>query len=59
VELPNQVHGKLVLSRNVAGMVARHYETGEPMFDHYRQKLLVKTQYMNGATLRQLHRLLT
>jgi len=36
---PPSVHGKLLISRNVVGY-GEYYETGEPMPDHYRQKLL-------------------
>lgn len=37
------------------GMV-KHYQTGEPLPEHYRQKLLAARNYMSGsAMLRQLH----
>ena len=36
--------------------MAKHYETGEPLPEHYYQKLLAARNYMSGtAMLRQLH----
>ncbi|NET39370.1 MAG: M3 family metallopeptidase, partial [Cyanothece sp. SIO1E1] len=36
--------------------MAKHYETGEPLPEHYYQKLLAARHYMSGtAMLRQIH----
>jgi len=36
--------------------MAKHYETGEPLPEHYHQKLLAAKNYMSGsAMLRQIH----
>lgn len=36
--------------------MAKHYETGEPLPEHYYQKLLAARNYMSGSgTLRQIH----
>jgi oligopeptidase A len=56
VELPSQFMENWCYDRATLFGMARHYETGEPLPEHYYQKLLAAKNYMSGsATLRQLH----
>ncbi|MGC9527700.1 MAG: M3 family metallopeptidase [Limnospira sp.] len=56
VELPSQFMENWCYDRATLFGMARHYETGEPLPEHYYQKLLAARTYMSGtATLRQLH----
>jgi oligopeptidase A len=56
VELPSQFMENWCYHRETLLGMARHYETGEPMPEHYYQKLLAARNYMSGSTmLRQLH----
>ncbi|HBB36276.1 MAG TPA: peptidase M3 [Cyanobacteria bacterium UBA9273] len=56
VELPSQFMENWCYDRPTLMGMARHYETGEPLPEHYYQKLLAARHYMSGSTmLRQLH----
>ncbi|HEY9598023.1 MAG TPA: M3 family metallopeptidase [Cyanophyceae cyanobacterium] len=56
VELPSQFMENWCYDRPTLMGMARHYETGEPLPEHYYQKLLAARNYMSGsAMLRQLH----
>jgi oligopeptidase A len=56
VELPSQFMENWCYHRPTLLGLGRHYETGEPLPDHYYQKLLAARTYMSGsAMLRQLH----
>lgn len=56
VELPSQFMENWCYDRPTLMGMARHYETGEPLPEHYYQKLLAARNYMSGSmTLRQLH----
>lgn len=56
VELPSQFMENWCYDRPTLFGMARHYETGEPLPEHYYQKLLAARNYMSGsAMLRQLH----
>lgn len=56
VELPSQFMENWCYDRNTLFNMAKHYETGEPLPEHYYQKLLAARNYMSGsATLRQIH----
>ncbi|OKH22364.1 peptidase M3 [Hydrococcus rivularis NIES-593] len=56
VELPSQFMENWCYDRATLFSMARHYETGEPLPEHYYQKLLAAKNYMSGfAMLRQLH----
>jgi oligopeptidase A len=56
VELPSQFMENWCYERPTLMGMARHYQTGEPLPEHYYQKLLAARNYMNGsAMLRQLH----
>ncbi len=56
VELPSQFMENWCYDRATLFGMARHYETGELLPEHYYQKLLAAKNYMSGsATLRQLH----
>ncbi len=56
VELPSQFMENWCYHRETLLGMAKHYETGEPMPEHYYQKLLAARNYMSGTTmLRQLH----
>ncbi|MBE9126523.1 MULTISPECIES: M3 family metallopeptidase [unclassified Coleofasciculus] len=56
VELPSQFMENWCYDRPTLMEMAKHYETGEPLPEHYYQKLLAARTYMSGsAMLRQLH----
>jgi oligopeptidase A len=56
VELPSQFMENWCYDRATLFGMAQHYETGEPLPEHYYQKLLAARNYMSGsAMLRQLH----
>ena len=56
VELPSQFMENWCYDRPTLMGMARHYETGEPLPEHYYQKLLAARHYMSGSgMLRQLH----
>ncbi len=56
VELPSQFMENWCYERTTLMGMAKHYETGEPLPEHYYQKLLAARNYMSGsAMLRQLH----
>ncbi|MBD0343349.1 MAG: M3 family metallopeptidase [Coleofasciculus sp. Co-bin14] len=56
VELPSQFMENWCYDRPTLMGMAKHYETGEPLPEHYYQKLLAARHYMNGSVmLRQLH----
>lgn len=56
VELPSQFMENWCYHRQTLFSMAKHYETGEPLPEHYYQKLLAARTYMSGsAMLRQLH----
>ncbi len=56
VELPSQFMENWCYHRPTLFSMAKHYETGEPLPEHYYQKLLAARNYMSGSTmLRQLH----
>lgn len=56
VELPSQFMENWCYERPTLMGMAKHYLTGEPLLEHYYQKLLAAHTYMSGsAMLRQLH----
>src|SRR5919199_1913765 len=56
VELPSQFMENWCYDRPTLMGMARHYETGESLPEHYYQKLLAARHYRSGsAMLRQLH----
>ena len=56
VELPSQFMENWCYDRPTLMGMAQHYETGEPLPEHYYQKLLAARHYRSGSTmLRQLH----
>ncbi|MGG6293359.1 M3 family metallopeptidase [Leptolyngbya sp. AN02str] len=56
VELPSQFMENWCYDRATLFSMAKHYETGEPLPEHYYQKLLAARNFMSGsAMLRQLH----
>ncbi|MEO1131563.1 MAG: M3 family metallopeptidase [Cyanobacteria bacterium J06639_1] len=56
VELPSQFMENWCYHRATLFGMAKHYETGETLPEHYYQKLLAARTYMSGtAMLRQLH----
>ncbi|MBW4649984.1 MAG: M3 family metallopeptidase [Kastovskya adunca ATA6-11-RM4] len=56
VELPSQFMENWCYDRATLFGMAKHYETGEPLPEHYYQKLLAARNYMSGSgMLRQLH----
>ncbi|ACK71317.1 Oligopeptidase A [Gloeothece citriformis PCC 7424] len=56
VELPSQFMENWCYDRNTLMGMARHYETGEPLPEHYYQKLLAARNFMSGSMmLRQIH----
>ncbi|MDJ0555569.1 MAG: M3 family metallopeptidase [Microcoleaceae cyanobacterium MO_207.B10] len=56
VELPSQFMENWCYDRATLFGMAKHYETGEALPEHYYQKLLAARNYMSGSgMLRQLH----
>jgi oligopeptidase A len=56
VELPSQFMENWCYHQETLFGMAKHYETGEPLPEHYYQKLLAAKNYMSGSSmLRQLH----
>ncbi|WP_088241999.1 M3 family metallopeptidase [Calothrix rhizosoleniae] len=56
VELPSQFMENWCYDRPTLMGMAKHYQTGETLPEHYYQKLLAAKNYMSGsAMLRQLH----
>ncbi|NCR38895.1 MAG: M3 family metallopeptidase [Microcystis aeruginosa W13-11] len=56
VELPSQFMENWCYDRPTLMSMAKHYETGATLPEHYYQKLLLTKNYMSGsAMLRQLH----
>jgi oligopeptidase A len=56
VELPSQFMENWCYDRPTLMGMAKHYEMGEPLPEHYYQKLLAARHYMSGSgMLRQLH----
>ncbi len=56
VELPSQFMENWCYERPTLFGMAKHYETGEPLPEHYYQKLIASRNYMSGSgMLRQLH----
>jgi len=56
VELPSQFMENWCYDRQTLFGIAKHYETSEPLPEHYYQKLLASRNYMSGSTmLRQIH----
>ncbi|MBE9116012.1 M3 family metallopeptidase [Lusitaniella coriacea LEGE 07157] len=56
VELPSQFMENWCYDRATLFGMAKHYETGETLPEHYYQKLLAARNYRSGsAMLRQLH----
>jgi oligopeptidase A len=56
VELHSQFMENWCYDRPTLFGMAKHYETGEPLPEHYYQKLLAARNYMSGsAMLRQIH----
>ncbi|NEP74534.1 MAG: M3 family metallopeptidase [Okeania sp. SIO2G4] len=56
VELPSQFMENWCYDRATLFGMAKHYQTGETLPEHYYQKLLAARNYMSGSgMLRQLH----
>ncbi|AKG24250.1 M3 family metallopeptidase [Calothrix sp. 336/3] len=56
VELPSQFMENWCYERPTLFGMAKHYETGESLPEHYYQKLLAAKNYMSGSgTLRQVY----
>ena len=56
VELPSQFMENWCYDKPTLFGMAKHYETGEPLPEHYYQKLLAAKNYMSGSgMLRQIH----
>ena len=56
VELPSQFMENWCYERPTLMGMAKHYETGAPLPEHYYQKLVAARNYMSGSgMLRQLH----
>ncbi|KAB8331207.1 M3 family metallopeptidase [Scytonema tolypothrichoides VB-61278] len=56
VELPSQFMENWCYDRPTLFGMAKHYQTGEPLPEHYYQKLLAAKNYMSGSgMLRQIH----
>ncbi len=56
VELPSQFMENWCYHRPTLLSLGKHYETGEPLPEHYYQKLIAARTYMSGSVmLRQIH----
>ncbi len=56
VELPSQFMENWCYDRPTLLSLGKHYETGEPLPEHYFQKILAARTFMSGSgTLRQIH----
>ena len=56
MELPSQFMENWCLEENTLFGMAKHYQTGETLPEHYYEKLIASKNYMSGsAMLRQLH----
>jgi oligopeptidase A len=56
VELPSQFMENWCYHRPTLLSLGKHYETGEPLPEHYYQKLLAARTFMSGSgMLRQIH----
>jgi oligopeptidase A len=56
VELPSQFMENWCYHRPTLLSMGKHYQTGEPLPDHYYQKLVAAKNFMSGsAMLRQIH----
>ena len=56
VELPSQFMENWCLEKQTLFGMAKHYQTGETLPEHYYDKLVASKNYMSGsAMLRQLH----
>jgi oligopeptidase A len=56
VELPSQFMENWCYHRPTLLSMAKHYETGEPLSDHYYHKLVAAKNFMSGSgMLRQIH----
>ncbi len=56
VELPSQFMENWCYDRSTLFGMAKHYQTGEPLPEHYYQKLLAARTFMSGSVmLRQLY----
>ena len=56
VELPSQFMENWCYDRQTLFSLAKHYQTGETLPEHYYQKLVAARNYMSGSSmLRQLH----
>ncbi len=56
VELPSQFMENWCYDRPTLLSLGKHYETGEPLPEHYYQKLLAARTFMSGSgMLRQIH----
>ncbi|BAY22210.1 oligopeptidase A [Calothrix sp. NIES-2100] len=56
VELPSQFMENWCYEQPTLFGMAKHYQTGEPLPEHYYQKLIAARNYMSGSgMLRQLH----
>lgn len=56
VELPSQFMENWCYHRSTLLSLGKHYQTGEPLPEHYYQKLLAARTYMSGSVmLRQIH----
>jgi oligopeptidase A len=56
VELPSQFMENWCYHRPTLLSMGKHYETGEPLPDHYYDKLVAAKNFMSGsAMLRQIH----
>jgi oligopeptidase A len=56
VELPSQFMENWCYHRPTLLSMGKHYQTGEPLPDHYYQKLVAAKNFMSGSVmLRQIH----
>jgi oligopeptidase A len=56
VELPSQFMENWCYHRPTLLSLGKHYETGEPLPEHYYQKLIAARNFMSGSVmLRQIH----